>query len=51
MNRLGKEGLTKLGGFAQIGMLECWNIGNMGFGILECWVNGNNLLDGKIKNG
>jgi len=30
-------------------MLECWNIGKMGFGILSCWVNGNNRFGDKIK--
>jgi len=35
----------------EIGMLECWNAGKMGFGILDRWVNGNNRLDDKIKNG
>jgi len=43
-------------------MLECWNIGKMGFdlrpvkaygaeGILSYWVNGDNRPDHRIKNG
>ena len=32
-----------------IGMLEYWNIGKMGFGILECWVNGIIVLTIKLK--
>jgi hypothetical protein len=30
-------------------MLECWNIGKMGFGILGCWINYNCRFDDKIK--
>jgi hypothetical protein len=41
---------SQVRGFAPIGMLECWNIGKMGFGIMDDWVNGNNRLEVKIKN-
>jgi len=30
-------------------MLECWNIGKMGFGILSCQVNDHIRLDDNIK--
>jgi hypothetical protein len=37
--------------FAQIGMLECWNNGKVGFGILDCWAGGDNRFKDKIDNG
>ena len=30
--------IAQVRGFAPIGMLELWNIGNMGSGIMECWI-------------
>ena len=32
-------------GFTPNGMLERWNIGNIGLGVMECWVNGKIRLD------
>jgi hypothetical protein len=42
---------TQVRGFAQIGMVECWNNGIMGSGIMQYWVNGKICVDDKIKNG
>jgi len=42
--------MRRFGGFAPIGMVECWNIGKMGLGILQYWVNCRIWLDDKVKN-
>jgi hypothetical protein len=37
----------KLGDFAYIGMVECWNIGKMGPAVLQYWVKGKIRFDGQ----
>jgi hypothetical protein len=41
--------LGQVGGFAPIGMVECWNIGKMGLANLQYWVNGKFVLTIKFK--
>jgi len=41
--------LGRIRGFAQIGMVEYWNIGKMGLGIRQDCLIGNIRLDLKVK--